>query len=117
MEDEKEKQEGAHVPLKRDIVWQLMLEGSEGTSAVEGAFAGIKTLNDLIKKATVSLGPTAIEEISKDIEILSNVVNSEEMREVPEGTKDLIVSLFEDIVKIVTEGSAELKVQKNVRGT
>jgi hypothetical protein len=111
--DETEKQKGTELPLKRTVVWNLMLEGDQ---AKEGTFAGVTTLEELTKKSSsfTAMNPVDAEtSIRADLQALQDIINSD-MTDVPDEVKQAILELFQDVISVATGGKSNMVIKKRM---
>jgi hypothetical protein len=105
--DEKDKQTGTDIPLKRTIMWNLMIQS--GDQPKEGSFVGVKTVDDLIhKRSNLSL---VEETLTRDLKALQDIVNSD-LPDVPDNIKEAILALFQDAISVTTGGKSKMIIQK-----
>jgi hypothetical protein len=97
--------------MNHKSIWNVRLEKGEPSLYEESLFMNSKNIEELIlKKAQLSTDVEA--NMYSKIETLANIMNSDQMMEVPPEVKNYILDLFSDMVRIVSKGELRLIVRK-----
>jgi len=99
--------------MKKGTIWELRLNGvgRQLLLTKESIFMNSKNIDELIVKES-QLDQDIESKLSDKFDMLSNIVNSDQMVEVPTEVKNYILELFSDMIYIVSDGKRRLVVRK-----